>query len=125
MTSKAPLPAPAAPPTLPLAPPPAPPPALRVAFIDWFGLSPCEADVLAVLFAARGACLNAPRLAAAAGSTPGAISVHLVQVRRALEAEAVDHVPGAGYCLTPEGLAECRDAVRAVAEELGAAAEAS
>jgi len=108
---------------LPVAALPAPPASLRVAFIDWFGLSPCEADLLAVLYAARGACLTAPRLAAAAGSTPGAVSVHMVQIRRALEAEAVDHVPGAGYCLTDEGLAECRAAVRAMADELDAAAE--
>jgi hypothetical protein len=49
---------------------------------------------------------------------PGSVPFHVVDIRRALEVEAVDCEPGKGYCLTEEGLAECRDALLRLGEEL-------
>lgn len=93
-----------------------------LAFRDWFGLSPTEAAVLAALYQAAGAPLDAAQLARRAGSTPGAISVHIVQIRRALEADAIDCLPRAGYAMTAEGLAECRGAILTIANALRACA---
>ena len=70
---------------------------IGLAFRDWFGLSPVEGAVLAALYVAAGAPLDATQLARRAGSTPGAISVHIVQIRRALEVESIDYLPRAGY----------------------------
>lgn len=91
---------------------------LRMAFRDWFGLTPTEAEVLTALYQAGGAPLKPVELARRAGSAPGAISVHLVEIRRALDAEAIDHLPRAGYCLTGPGLDECRAAILTIANAL-------
>ncbi len=91
---------------------------LRMAFRDWFGLTPTEAEVLTALYRAGGTPLKPPELARRAGSTPRAVSVHLVEIRRALDAEAIDNLPRAGYCLTRPGLDECRGAILTIANAL-------
>ena len=93
-----------------------------MAFREWFGLTRAQSDLLAVLFAANGAVLSPAQWGAAAGVAPGSITFHLVDIRRALEAEAVDTEPGRGYRLTEEGLAECRDALVRLGQELMGAA---
>ena len=89
-----------------------------MAFREWFGLTRAQADLLRALYDADGGLMTPRELAAAAGVAAGAISYHLVDIRRALEAEAVDTEPGHGYRLTEEGLAECRAALVRIGEEL-------
>jgi len=93
-------------------------PCVRLAFQDWFGLTRAAAEVLAVLYEAQGAALQAPDIARAAGVSPGAVGFHLVFVRRALECEGLDHAPGEGYRLSEVGLQECREVLHALGEEL-------
>jgi DNA-binding CsgD family transcriptional regulator len=93
----------------------------RLAFREWFGLTPAGAEILAVLYGARGTTVAPEELARKAGVSPRAIGFHLVGVRQALECEGLDHVPGHGYRLSEIGLDECRAAVRTLAEELRAA----
>jgi hypothetical protein len=93
-----------------------------MAFREWFGLTRAQASLLAALFAAQGGLMTARQLAAAGGVAAGAITYHLVDVRRALEAEGLDTEPGCGYRLTEVGLAECREALRRLGQELMAAA---
>lgn len=89
-----------------------------LAFRDWFGLSPVEGAVLAALYQAAGAPMDALQLARRTGSTPGAISVHIVQIRRALEVESIDFLPRAGYAMTAAGREECRAAILTIANAL-------
>jgi len=91
---------------------------LRMAFRDWFGLTGTEADVLTALYQAAGAPLAPAALVGHTGSTAGAISVHMVQLRRALDAEAIETLPQAGYRLSPTGLDECRAAILTIANAL-------
>jgi hypothetical protein len=46
------------------------------------------------------------------------VAFHIVDIRRALEVESLDCEPGRGYSLTEEGLAECRDALLRIGDEL-------
>ncbi len=93
----------------------------RLAFREWFGLTPAGAEILAVLYGAKGATLSPDELARKAGVSPRSIGFHLFAVRQALECESLDHLPGHGYRLSEIGLDECRAAVRTLAEELRAA----
>ena len=93
----------------------------RLAFREWFGLTPAGAEILAVLYGAKGATLSPDELAQKAGVSPRSIGFHLFAVRQALECEGLDHLPGHGYRLSEIGLAECRGALRTLAEELRAA----
>jgi DNA-binding winged helix-turn-helix (wHTH) protein len=60
----------------------------------------------------------ATKLARQSAVTPRSVSFHMVSLRQALEAEAIDTERGRGYRLTEEGRAECRAALRQVGEEL-------
>lgn len=93
----------------------------RLAFREWFGLTPAASELLAVLYGARGETVTPDELARQAGVSPRAIGFHLFAVRQALECEGLDHVPGHGYRLSEVGLDECRQALRTLAEELRAA----
>lgn len=93
----------------------------RLAFREWFGLTPAGAEVLSALYAAKGAALTPEELARQAGVSPKALGFHLFSVRQALDCEGLDHAPGEGYRLSEVGLEECRAALRTLAEELRAA----
>jgi|ERR1700761_9723177 DNA-binding response OmpR family regulator len=93
--------------------------AVRAAFAHWFGIERGSCAVLCALYRAAEAPLSASALAAAAASTPGAVvNHHIHRLRQALEAEAIDFQPAAGYSLTAEGMAECRAAIRQIGEDL-------
>ena len=94
------------------------PPSCAMAFREWFGLTRAQADLLLALYDARGELLTPAELAVRTAVSKGSISFHLVDIRRALEAEAVDTEPRCGYRLTEEGLAECRAALARIGEEL-------
>ena len=93
----------------------------RLAFREWFGLTPAAAEILAVLYAAKGQTIMADDLARTAGVSPKAVGFHLFSVRQALDCEGLDPEPGQGYRLSEVGLDECRAALRTLAEELRAA----
>jgi len=93
----------------------------RLAFREWFGLTPAAAEILAVLHAAKGQTVTPEDLASRAGVSPRAVGFHLFSVRQALECEGLDHEPGQGYRLSEIGLDECRAALLTLAEELRAA----
>ena len=93
----------------------------RLAFREWFGLTPAAAEILAVLYAAKGRTIQADDLARTAGVSPKAVGFHLFSVRQALDCEGLDLEPGQGYRLSEVGLDECRAALRTLAEELRAA----
>jgi len=95
--------------------------ACRFAFREWFGLRPAEADLLVSLFEANGALVKSHVLAAMAKVSPPSVPVLLVRLRSALETEAIDCERGRGYRLTEIGLAECRNALRALCDELSGA----
>ena len=90
----------------------------RIAFREWFGLSPAEANILVALYEAGEGYLPATQLARQSAVTPRSISFHIVALRQALDAEAIDTERGRGYRLTEEGRAECRAALWQVGEEL-------
>lgn len=93
----------------------------RLAFREWFGLTPAAAEILAVLYGAKGRLVTSEELAKEAAVSPRSIGFHLFAVRQALECEGLDHVAGRGYRLSEIGLRECRAALRTLAEELRAA----
>ena len=93
----------------------------RLAFREWFGLTPAASEILAVLYAAKGQSMAPEELARRAGVSPRSVGFHLFSVRQALECEGLDHEPGHGYRLSEIGLGECRSALRTLAEELRAA----
>lgn len=97
------------------------PPSFAMAFRVWFGLTPAQAELLLALYDAQGEPMSPQALGEAAGVSARAVTFHVVDIRRALEPEALDTEPGRGYCLTEEGLAECRAALLAIGEELRAA----
>jgi len=93
--------------------------AIRAALTCWFGIERSSCEVLCALYRARGAPLSAQALASAALSTRKAVvNHHMHRLRQALAVEAIDYHPEAGYCLTEEGIAECRDALRQVGDDL-------
>ena len=93
----------------------------KLAFREWFGLTPAPAEILAALYRAKGGLVTSEELARQAGVSPRSIGFHLFAVRQALECEGLDHEPGQGYRLSEVGLDECRAAIRTLAEELRAA----
>ena len=93
-------------------------PSFRFAFRAWFGLPPADAEMLAVLYGRGGGFVTLHELADLAGLTPNSVMTRMVNLRAALEVEAIDHVRLSGYRLTEGGLAECRAALCAMAEEL-------
>ena len=93
----------------------------RLAFREWFGLTPAGAEILAVLYGAKGEALAPDDLARQAGVSPRSVGFHLFAVRQALDCEGLDHLPGDGYRLSEIGLDECRAALLTLAEELRAA----
>ena len=93
----------------------------RLAFREWFGLTPAAAEVLSVLYGAAGETLAPDALAQQAGVSPRSVGFHLFAVRQALDCEGLDHQPGEGYRLSEIGLDECRAALLTLAEELRAA----
>jgi hypothetical protein len=98
------------------------PSSFAMAFREWFGLTRAQANILAELYAAAGGFRTSRELGAAAGTAAGSAPFHLVDIRKALEVEAVDSEPGRGYRLTDEGMAECRDALLRIGQELLGAA---
>ena len=93
----------------------------RLAFREWFGLTPAGAEILAVLYGAQGETVAPDELARQAGVSPRSVGFHLFAVRQALDCEGLDHAPGQGYRLSEIGLDECRAALLTLAEELRAA----
>jgi hypothetical protein len=75
---------------------------LAAAFGHWFGLKRSEVSILVALYQSAGEFMW----------------VRVSRLRQALECEAVDSVPGRGYCLTEVGVAECQRALAAFAESL-------
>lgn len=93
--------------------------AARLAFADWFGLQPTTARVLVALYRAAGAPTTSTRLADIAAATARTVRTHhLKWLRQAMESEAIDREPGAGYLLTETGRAECLAVLWAMGEEL-------
>jgi DNA-binding response OmpR family regulator len=93
--------------------------AVRAAFAHWFAIERGSCAVLSALYRAAQRPLTAADLARAADSTPRAVvSHHIHHLRQALVAEAIDYRPVQGYALTDEGMAECRDAIRQIGEDL-------
>lgn len=90
----------------------------RMAFREWFGLRPAEADVLIGLYVARGAFVLSQALATAAGVGCAGIPEHVRNIRTAMDTEAVDSARRMGYRLTDGGMAECRAALWTMGEEL-------
>ena len=95
--------------------------AARIAFRDWFGLWRSTADLLTALYAAQGRPRTAAELAREARIAEGAMCFHVHKLRAALECEGLDTEPGGRYCLTDQGLAECRAVLHALADELSRA----
>jgi len=93
-------------------------PSYRFAFRAWFGLPPADAEMLAVLYGRGGGFVALHELADLVGVKPATVMTRMVNLRASLECEAIDHVRLAGYRLTEGGLAECRAALLAMAEEL-------
>lgn len=93
--------------------------ALRAAFRDWFGVTPGEADVLAVLYQAAGIRRAQAMIATLTGLSPGSVPVAINTLRQALDSEAIDFDRDGGYCLTAPGLDECRGAIRQITQALG------
>ena len=94
--------------------------ARRTAFEHWFGISYAQAQVLALLFQARGGFLSTQQIAVMESSTHENVMVRINRLRQALETEAIDTVRGQGYRLTEVGLAECRQAITEFALSLAA-----
>jgi hypothetical protein len=93
--------------------------AVKAAFAHWFAIERGSCAVLCALYRAAKTPLTAAELAKAAASTPGAVvNHHIHRLRQALDAEAIDYLPAAGYSLTGEGMAECRAAIRQIGEDL-------
>lgn len=93
--------------------------AIRAALSLWFGIPRGSGTVLCALYRAEGAPLSAADLARAAMTTTRSlVNHHLHCLRQSLVEEAIDYAPDAGYSLTPAGVAECRNALRLVGEEI-------
>lgn len=90
----------------------------RMAFREWFGLAPAQADILVALYLAGGAFVQPMDLAKAAGIRPLSIYTQVCTLRATLETEAIDCVPRQSYRLTDSGMAECRAALWTMGEEL-------
>jgi|SRR5579863_7188473 len=90
----------------------------RIAFREWFGLSPSEANILTALYETAEGYVHAGELARCAAVTRRSVSFHMVSLRQALDPEAIDTERGRGYRLTDEGRAECRAALWQVGEAL-------
>jgi hypothetical protein len=100
--------------------------AAHVVFDHWFGLGRSSthkrAAVLLALYRANGAPMTASQLAAITGAKVGSvITRHIPELRSALANEALDFIPGRGYALTENGMAECRAALWTLGEEMRAA----
>jgi hypothetical protein len=102
-----------------------------VAFAQWFAIPRGQAAVLNLLWEARGSGSPPAALAGDFGTTPGHVHVLVSRLRKKLapaicglrgvmEAESIDYLPGAGYCLTEVGERECREAMTAMAATLTA-----
>jgi len=91
--------------------------AYRMAFREWFGIPPAEADILVALYAANGEFRQAKQLLPETCS-PTTVWERVRVLRQALEAEAIDCIPRQGYRLTDTGMAECRAALWTMGEEL-------
>ena len=92
--------------------------AAHTAYCHWFGIQPGAATVLTVLYSQKGHPLTMGELADKSHTTPGTVEVQLVCLRKALDDEAIDHIPGQGYALTESGMSECRAVLWTVGEEL-------
>jgi hypothetical protein len=93
--------------------------AVRAALSLWFGIPRGTCAVLCALYRAEGRPVPAVALARTALSTRKAVvNHHLHCLRQSLADEAIDFEPEAGYWLTPAGVAECRQALRRVGEDL-------
>jgi hypothetical protein len=91
---------------------------LAAAFGHWFGLKRSEVSILVALYQSAGEFIGFKDLATSERISPDAMWVRVSRLRQALECEAVDSVPGRGYCLTEVGVAECQRALAAFAESL-------
>lgn len=93
----------------------------RMAFREWFGLAPAQADVLVMLYAAHGSPQRSTDIAKAFRVSKGSVYQCILKLRGALTTEALDYSE-LGYYLTEDGLAECRAALWKMGEELRGAA---
>ncbi len=93
--------------------------AIRAALSLWFGIPRGSCTVLCALYRAGGRPLTAAALARQAMTTrKSVVNHHLHFLRQSLTDESIDFEPDAGYWLTPAGVAECREALRRVGEDL-------
>jgi hypothetical protein len=93
--------------------------AVRAALSLWFGIPRGSCTVLCALYRAGGKPLTAAALAREAMTTRKTVVNHHVHfLRQSLNDEAIDFEPDAGYWLTSAGVAECREALRCVGEDL-------
>jgi len=73
-----------------------------LAFREYFGIYPAEADLLVKLFNRRGVPFR--------GLNSGLTKVHIQKLREAMDECAIETTAN-GYRLTPEGIAECITAI--------------
>ncbi len=92
--------------------------AMHCAFTSWFGLERATANLLVSLYQHEGRPITAKCLAVLVSSSPKAIVYHVGRLRQALNTEAIDCHYGRGYCLTDDGMAECRAVLWNMGEEL-------
>lgn len=73
-----------------------------LAFREYFGIHPAEAEVLVKLFSRRGDAYR--------GINNGLTRVYISKLREAMDEGAIETTPK-GYCLTEEGILECLTAL--------------
>ena len=92
--------------------------AYSLAFAEWFGLRPQPARLLVTLYRQNTASMTIQQIGVPLAMSAGAIQRYVCDVRKALEAEAIDYHRTEGYRLTDEGMAECRAALWQMGEVL-------
>lgn len=102
------------------------PSTLKIAFREWFGVPPAEADLLATLYNADGQFIPIDDLLPDHDPRSVRHTVHqrIANLRKAMDTEAIDSVPRKGYRLSEVGLAEIRGVITSIAAEFQAAAVA-
>lgn len=97
--------------------------AMMCAWAHWFGISARASAVLTELYLAAPTPLAPDVVALRSRSMESTVvRVHMPTLRQAMTDGAVDHIPGAGYRLTDEGVAECKRVLVSMSDELRRAA---
>ena len=98
---------------------------VRAVFTSWFSCSNAEADLLLTLFEATEPLHIGVLRKLLGEKSRNNVEVMVWGLRKAMEAEAIDTIPGGWYVLTEIGRRECREAfanMGAVLAEKGVAA---